>query len=150
MSKVTLRKDEVKELGEKLSIYNYVLSKTDKAEIIDEKYIFINNKPLFFYHEQKIVPSLKLILENKAALKKITVDMGAVRFVVGGADIMRPGILGMDDSIKKDDLVVVIDKNNRKPLAVGQALFDALEMKAMTSGKAVKNLHYVSDKFWTL
>ena len=76
--------------------------------------------------------------------------MGAVRFVVNGADVMRPGIVEIEDGISKDDLVSVIDKNNRKPLAVGIALFSAEEMKAMSTGKVIKNIHYVGDELWKM
>ena len=76
--------------------------------------------------------------------------MGAIRFVVNGADIMRPGIVEIEAGIKKDDFVAVVDKNNQKPLAVGIALFSSEEMKAMSSGKVIKNIHYVGDELWKM
>ena len=74
--------------------------------------------------------------------------MGAVKFVVNGADVMRPGIVEIEEGIAKDEFVAVIDKNNKKPLAVGIALFSSEEMKGMNSGKVIKNIHYVGDELW--
>ena len=90
------------------------------------------------------------MLQERNVLKKITVDMGAVKFVVNGADIMRPGIVEIEEGILKDEFVAVIDKNNQKPLAVGIALFSSEEMKSMTSGKVIKNIHYVGDELWRM
>ena len=76
--------------------------------------------------------------------------MGAVRFVVNGADIMRPGIVEIQAGIEKDDFVAVVDKNNKKPLAVGIALYSSEEMRVMASGKVIKNIHYVGDELWRM
>ena len=74
--------------------------------------------------------------------------MGAIKFVVNGADIMRPGITEIQDGIEKDKFVVVIDEKNKKPLAVGLALFNSQEMQTATSGKVIKNIHFVGDEIW--
>ncbi len=138
-----------KDISKEVELYKVDISKKDQVELIEDQYkiILLNKKPAFFYFENKAVPTLKFLQENNV-LKKITVDMGAVKFVVNGADIMRPGIVEIEESITKDEFVCVIDKNNHKPLAVGIALFNAEEMKAMKSGKVIKNIHYVGDELW--
>ena len=143
--KRAMNNKEVKEFVEKM-VYGLSFSKKDHFDK-DDNVILINNEPMFFFHEDKLIPTIKLLLKN-SILKKITVDMGAVRFVASGADIMRPGIKEIDEGIQKDDFVSVVDINNKKPLAVGQALFSGEEMLHMTSGKVIKNLHYVGDKVW--
>ena len=60
--------------------------------------------------------------------------MGAVKFVVSGADIMRPGITDIDEDIHEGEIIVIIDENNKKPLAVGKALLSATEMKEQEKG----------------
>lgn len=140
-----------KEANKMLEEYEVEISKKDQVELIEDKYkvILIGRKPSFFYHDDRPVPTLKYLQEH-AVIKTITVDMGAVRFVVNGADIMRPGIVEIEEGIGKDDFVAVVDKNNRKPLAVGIALFGSEEMKAMASGKVIKNIHYVGDELWRM
>ena len=74
--------------------------------------------------------------------------MGAIKFVINGADIMRPGITEIEEGIVKGDFVVIADEKNKNPLAIGIALYDSGEMKKITSGKVVKNIHYVGDEIW--
>lgn len=102
--------------------------------------------PLFIVNEG-LIPTLKLLLD-RSLLKSVTVDMGAVRFVTNGADIMRPGITKVEEGIEKGDLVVVLDETHAKPLAVCETLFSGEELMSMASGKVLKNLHYVGDKVW--
>ena len=148
MKRIQLRS---KDISKEVESYGIEISKKDQAELVEDKYkiILINKKPAFFYYEGKPVPTLKFLQENNV-LKKITVDMGAVKFVVNGADVMRPGIVEIEAGIAKDEFVTVIDKNNHKPLAVGIALYSSAEMQAMTSGKVIKNIHYVGDELWRM
>lgn len=147
MKKVFNNKEEKELVALLESRYGLAYSKKDKFER-EENIILINNEPLFFFVQEKVAPTLKHILKNNF-LKKITVDMGAVKFVASGADIMRPGITKIEDGIMKDDFVSVIDMNHSKPLAVGMALFSGEDMQAMASGKVIKNLHFVGDKVWS-
>ena len=77
----------------------------------------------------------------------VTVDMGAVKFMCNGANVMRPGIKNYSDFLK-DDIVCVVEESQHKFLAVGKALVNSSEMKEMPKGEVIKNLHYISDKYW--
>jgi PUA-domain protein len=128
------------------------LSKKDSVVLIEDdnkKIISVNKKPYLFYYGDKLVPTLKL-LQTKELLKKITVDMGAIKFVVNGADIMRPGITKIQEGIEKNEFIVIVDETHQKPLAVGIALLNSEEMEKETSGKVIKNIHYVGDDLWKL
>ena len=138
-------KEFIEKAREKFSIE---LPKKDRYET-DESIVLINNEPAFFYHENELLPTLKFILKNDI-LKKITVDMGAVKFVAQGADIMRPGITKIDNGIKKDEIIAVVDETNGKPFAIGKALFPAEEIRAMGSGRAIRNIHYAGDEIWNI
>jgi PUA-domain protein len=145
MKRTQLRSKEVSKRVEHLGIN---LTKKDQVELIDDKIILVNREPTFFYRGETILPTLKFLQTHETTLKQITVDMGAVKFLVNGADIMRPGIVDIDDGIEKDEFIVIIDENNKKPLAVGQAIIDSLEMETAKSGKVVKNIHWVGDEIW--
>ncbi|TFF99572.1 MAG: DUF1947 domain-containing protein [Promethearchaeota archaeon] len=108
----------------------------------------VNNELTLWKSEDGYIPVLTLLLDNKLDLKTIVVDKGAIRFVTNGADIMRPGITEIDASIKKGDILQIVDENHKRALAVGKALFNAKEMEAKTSGKVVKNLHTIQDSVW--
>jgi PUA-domain protein len=146
--KRAMNNKEVKEFLEQIKdLFGLEFSKKDKIDR-DEDIILINNESAFFYYGSKLIPSLKLILKNNF-LKKITVDMGAIKFVVSGADVMRPGITNIEEGIQKEEIVSIIDINHSKPLAIGITLFSGDDMKSMSSGKVIKNLHWVGDKVWS-
>jgi PUA domain protein len=152
MKKKTLSKKEIKELNEKIARYGFQFDKKDNVEMFEGEWKVIKKDGdiLFFYLEGEIYPTLKLVLRNDVRMKKVVVDMGAVKFVVNGADIMRPGIVGIDMEVEKDEIIIIVDANNEKPLAIGRALFGGKEIDMMISGKVLKNLHYVGDELWNL
>lgn len=147
MSKKTLRKSEIKGLNKKITDFGVKLTKKDNVAV-DDNIIYVNDKKSFFIDNNKVVPMINILLEDKNILKMVTVDMGAVKFIISGADIMRPGIVSFEKGIIKDEYVVIVDENNKKPFSVGLAMFDETEMKEMNFGKVIKNLHYVGDKLW--
>ncbi len=150
-SEIRLLKEEI--LKEHSSDFvNQIFPKKCRVELIltekgDILYA-INNVLKLWKSNEGYIPVLTLLLKNKVNLKTIIVDMGAVRFVTNGADIMRPGITKIDPQIKKGELVKIVDEKNNRSLAVGKAIFDAKEMEAKTSGKVIKNLHTIKDDIW--
>lgn len=149
MKQKRLSKKEIKEINKQVEqrfAISEFFDKKDKVELIDEQIITLNDESSFFYHENKLIPTLKLIMKNNF-LKKVVVDMPAVPFMVKGADVMRPGITDLEE-FKKGDYVVVVDETHNKPLAIGQALFSSKEIQDMEKGKVIENLHWVGDKIW--
>lgn len=118
--------------------------------ILDDatRVLIYQNEILFFEKENRFFPTLHALLKNMVSIPQVTVDMGAIRFVINGADIMRPGVTQVDDEVRKDAAVVVVDETHGKPLAVGIATMDAEDMRAATSGKVVLSIHYVNDRLW--
>jgi len=113
---------------------------SDEAQIITGKGIKIlkiNNDYLPFLSEIKTLEKFPNVI----------VDMGAVKFMCKGANVMRPGIKKFTE-FEKDKLVCIIEESQHKFLAVGKALVSSSELKNMEKGEVVKNLHYISDKFW--
>jgi predicted RNA-binding protein (TIGR00451 family) len=78
---------------------------------------------------------------------KAIVDAGAIKFVCNGANVMRPGIRQFTN-FQKDDIICVIEETHNKFLSVGKAMVSSQEMSTITKGEVVKNLHYISDKYW--
>jgi PUA domain protein len=95
-------------------------------------------------------PTLKGALELDIKTRYVVVDMGAVKFVIKGADIMSPGITDADPNIKEGDLVVIVEETHNKPLATGRSLISGPEMVENKEGKAVKTIHHIGDKLWDL
>jgi len=77
----------------------------------------------------------------------VTVDMGAVKFMCKGANLMRPGIKEFGE-FEKDKLVCIVEESQHKFLAVGKSLVSSSELENMEKGEVIKNIHYISDRFW--
>ncbi|OGM01961.1 hypothetical protein A3K72_00145 [Candidatus Woesearchaeota archaeon RBG_13_36_6] len=151
MKRKRLSKNEIKKLNKNIEqsfgLTDFI-DKKDKAEIFDDNIVVVNDEPSFFYYENKLVPTLKLVMK-KEILKKVVVDMPAVPFMVKGADVMRPGIKELED-FEKGAFIMIVDETHKKPLAIGLALFSSENIKAMDKGRIVKNLHWVGDKVWSI
>lgn len=79
----------------------------------------------------------------------VTVDMGAVKFMCKGANVMRPGIKTHDE-FEKEKIVCIVEESQHKFLAVGKSLVSSAELEKMEKGEVIKNMHYISDKFWEI
>jgi len=112
--------------------------------------LYVINRILAFWHtDQGYIPLLSFLLRKDTTLyPSVVVDVGAIKFVSKGADVMRPGIIKIDPHIQENDIVIVRDPTQLKSLAVGQALYSAAEMERMDKGKVIHCLHSLIDPIW--
>jgi len=110
--------------------------------------VFIQNIPCFFYHCNKLIITLFGINNLHPKSNYVVVDMGAVKFVTNGADVMAPGIIDADININEGDQVWICDERNKKPLAVGIAEISGNQMIHEEKGKSITMIHHVGDKLW--
>jgi len=85
--------------------------------------------------------------ETLEKFPNVIVDMGAVKFMCKGANLMRPGITKFTE-FEKDNLVCIVEESQHKFLAVGKAMVSSSELENMEKGEVIQNMHYISDKFW--
>jgi len=115
-------------------------------EISDESQIITGQGIKILKMNDEYLP----FLSETAILEKfpyVMVDMGAVKFMCNGANVMRPGIKNYSD-FEKDSIVCIIEESQHKFLAVGKAMVSSNELESMEKGEVIKNMHYISDKFW--
>ena len=152
MRKYTLSKsdsNEIMEFVNKKWSKNVLPEKLKNIQVIEveENNCVLTTSDFFAVKvEKNILP----LLTNENVLNSfpsVTNDMGAIRFICNGANVMRPGIVSTDE-FNKDDIVVVKDNKHGKYLAVGIALVASKEVQTMLKGQVINNMHYVSDKFW--
>ncbi|HEX2022942.1 MAG TPA: RNA-binding protein [Candidatus Thermoplasmatota archaeon] len=124
----------------------------ERADAGDFDVLVANGRILAFVRRdpERIAPTCRLLLLKRPAKAFVTVDMGAVKFVNNGADVMAPGIVEADPGIQPGDLVWIRDEKNKVPLAVGEAILPGAQMPRGPKGKAVKSLHHVGDPMWEL
>ena len=117
-------------------------------EISGDAQIIVGNGIKILKINDEYVP----FLSETQTLEKfpyVMVDMGAVKFMCKGANVMRPGIKKYSE-FQKDGVVCIIEESHHKFLAVGKTLVSSEEMENMEKGEVIKNLHYISDKFWEI
>jgi PUA domain protein len=126
----------------------------DMIEIIetnaDVLLFLVNKKPLLMDAGDWVFPTLKGAVQFPFPERRVTVDAGAIPYVVNGADVMRPGIVSVSPDIRAGLPVQIVEERHGKPLAIGIALHDAAGIRASTGGKMCKNLHHVGDEIWNL
>ncbi len=125
-----------------------IFEKGVKVDIADSpwgKVLLADGEVVAAFFQDDLFPTVNGLLKLIPEKAFVTVDMGAVRFVYNGADIMAPGVVDADEDIEEGDLVWIRDENHGKPLAVGRALTDGNTMIESTGGKVVKTLHHIGD-----
>ncbi|HDM60345.1 MAG TPA: DUF1947 domain-containing protein [Archaeoglobus veneficus] len=143
-----LRKKEAKAIAAELKKLGIEVSgDMDRVKINGKTVILVNGEPLLLEYEGKIYLTVYGALKFKPERWKVTVDEGALPYIMNGADVMKPGIVHADEGIKTGDFVYVTVEGKESPIAVGIALVDGKEMKE-GKGKAVKNIHHLKDKVW--
>lgn len=146
-----LKKKKIKQIRNELGEYGGLLENKKNVEILEAEpnsFILVDGEPYIIILDDKAFPTLKAALDNEIDGKTVTVDMGAVRFVTNGADIMSPGIVEADDDITPGDIVLIVDETHHKPLAIGISLITGEEMVENDSGKAIETKHFVGDEIW--
>ncbi|HWQ66372.1 MAG TPA: RNA-binding protein [Methanospirillum sp.] len=110
----------------------------------------VDKEPLLIEKDGVLFPSLKGALARPFPERRVVIDMGAISFVVNGADIMRPGIKSVSPDVKAGHPVQIVDERHGKPLSLGIALFDAEDLMAQEKGKVVRTFHHVGDEIWNI
>ena len=115
-------------------------------QILDDAQILTGDGIKILKVDDDYLPFLTEI-EMLKRFPAVTVDMGAVKFMCKGANLMRPGIKEFTE-FKKDNLVCIVEESQHKFLAVGKAMVDSSELESMEKGEIIENIHYISDRFW--
>jgi PUA domain protein len=105
------------------------------------------DEPLFVQAHDDVFPTL-LNSPVLACLPAITVDSGAVPHICNGANLMAPGVVGLDGEFSSGDLVAIREEKYGKILALGKTRYSSSETRERQSGVVADNVHYVGDKYW--
>ncbi len=149
-----LKTRDIKSLMERIRNELGALPQLDErrleAAVLDDgsRVYLLDGVVAFFEHGNQILPSLRILLDGVMTLPAVTVDMGAIKYVINGADIMRPGVTHVDDGIVAGAAVSIIDERHGRPIAVGVSLMSSDEIRQASSGKVVLNRHHVGDPLW--
>lgn len=115
--------------------------------------IAVNGEVLFFgRRDGPMFPTLRLVHKYPGIMQKMQVDAGAIRFVLGGANIMCPGFTSPGGSmpvpLEVERPVAIYAQGKQHALAVGITKMSVADIRAVNKGIAVENLHYLMDGLW--
>ncbi len=139
----------IEEISERIPTMDKIFTKKKiSLEVIDlgsaQLYLY-EGIPVLVRREDFLVPFIERVIDGSVKLPRVVIDLGAVKFIVKGADVMGPGIVEVDE-IPENKIVSVVDEKYKHPIAVGIALRDSRRIK--NRGRSVKNIHHVNDKIW--
>jgi PUA domain protein len=136
----------LKTVSEKWGIEFPKMKNVKVHQILDDAQIITGDGLKILKVDEDYLPFLS---ETKMLEKfpAVTVDMGAVKFMCKGANLMRPGIKKFTE-FEKDQIVCIVEESQHKFLAVGKSLVSSSELETMEKGEIINNLHYISDRFW--
>ena len=151
---VLSRRDSVEMIGKIESSLGLTLDlpKSAQAQCAEpgDGVVFVSLDSLEFIQVgDKFIPYLGS-QQTLALLPAAVVDEGAIRFLLNGADVMRPGIRKLDDWGGAGRFVVVREEKKERAIVVGLSTVTGAEAQAMSRGSCLKNLHHVGDKYWNL
>jgi len=123
-----------------------------------------SDEPVFFQERDgPILPTLKLVHRYPGLeFTRVTVDKGAIPFVLGGAHIMCPGLTNPGgemptDGVEKDDDgfelpglakgdgVIVYAEGKELPIAVGVMKMSSVEIRERNKGNGIEVAHFLGD-----
>ncbi|KAA6395444.1 MAG: putative PUA domain protein [Streblomastix strix] len=112
----------------------------------------IDNKPRFFQvREGPFIPTLRILHRYPNILPHVQVDRGAIKHILGGADVMCRGLTtpGAELSEFNEGAYVAIHAEGKQnALGVGISKMSSADIKKINSGVGIELLHYLGDALW--
>ncbi len=128
--------------------------KKEQLQIIeypDKKIIAKKNTIYFIIKNEFVIPTITFVRSFSTNLKRITIDLPAIRYISNGADVMAPGIIEYPLNLEKGEIVIIDEERNKTPIAIGKALVSGDDLKKIkettNKGKVIQNLHYLKDRY---
>ena len=124
------------------------------AKSLDNVQLLIVNNEIIFFNQRDgpFFPTLKLLHKFPTMMDRIQVDKGAIRFILGGANIMCPGITSKGGHIPKpvdvDHPVAIYAEGKTHAMAVGLMKMSTDDIIKINNGIAIETVHYLMDGLW--
>lgn len=107
-------------------------------------------------HTDEVIPTLALVHKYPKILPSVRVDRGAIKFILGGANIMCPGLTSAGAELpeapgfEKGQVVAIYAEGKEHALAVGILTMSTEEIKSVNKGIGVELVSYLGDGLWVL
>ncbi|GMI10275.1 hypothetical protein TrVE_jg104 [Triparma verrucosa] len=110
----------------------------------------LNSLPILFEtRDGPVLPTLRFVHQYPSLFTSCRVDSGAIPFILGGANIMCPGLVNPGSELNEDyeigQSVVVYAEGKEHALAVGHLKMGAKEIKEVNKGMGCEVAHFIGD-----
>ncbi len=139
----TLNKKKAKRI---LKFLGLKKGKVDTIEVGNFSLYIVDDFPAVLERSGRLFHTISYFLRNGTE-KYVEVDDGAVKYILNGADVMRPGIIDFSEFSEGDEVVIL---NKNKILGVGIALCPSERLREMKKGKVVKTLYTIKDEIFRI
>jgi PUA domain protein len=102
--------------------------------------------------DEELVPTLRLVHKlPRDAFPWVQVDRGAVKFVLGGANIMCPGLTSKGGVVPeapgydKGQIVTIYAEGKEHALAVGKLTMSTEDIRNLNKGIGIEVINYLGD-----
>lgn len=116
---------------------------------------YSNSTPVFFLLDDILYPSIYTIWKHTDLLPTVVTVPPVLEKICNGADLMAPGVLAEESSIKEmrnlkvNDICAIRIFGNKAPIAVGVAIMSLNDLCTDgIKGKAVTIIHNYKDNLW--
>lgn len=115
--------------------------------------IVVNNEVVFYnQRDGPFYPTLKILHKYPTMMPMMQTDKGAIRFVLGGANIMCPGFTSVGGSVPEglasETPVAIYAEGKQHAMAVGLTKMSRDDIFSVNKGMAVETVHYLMDGLW--
>ena len=108
-------------------------------------------QPIFFQHRDgPILPTIKFVHQfPDFGWTSVTVDKGAIPYILGGANIMCPGLTNaggiLPASLEANRGVIILAEGKEHAIAVGTMKMSAEDIRAKNKGIGIEVAHFLGD-----
>ena len=111
--------------------------------------------PVFFEYEGRLYPTVYTLWRFPKMLRTLYTHSEVSPKIVGGADLMLPGVIvpeeGLGEDFEVGDYSTISIPENDQPFAVGFMQTDSESIRANgLKGRGIKLLHHYPDALWML
>lgn len=120
----------------------------------DNIQLILVNDEIVFYNQDNgpFYPTLKLLHKYPTMMNRMQTDKGAIRFVLGGANIMCPGFTSkggnMPVELEAEQPVAIYAEGKEHAMAIGLTKMSTEQIRSVNKGIAVETVHYLMDGLW--
>jgi malignant T-cell-amplified sequence len=146
------------------TVEEYIDLMIDKKAKVEEgkgkdKLIFIvvDGEPVFFRTRDGVFyPTLRILHKFPVMMEKnrILVDSGAIKFILGGANVMCPGITSVHGTemagreLPEGAPVAIYATGKEHALGIGVLKMSTVDIKSKNKGHGIETLHHLDDQLW--